>query len=390
MPAGTITLTNNSTAVSGSGTAFPTELKANDFLVAVVGGTTYTLGVKSVESATALTLTTTYGGPTTSGLAWTPIPNGTLVGITAQIAADTARAIRGLNYDKQNWQQVYSISGNITVTLPDGSTWTGPSWKYLSDNMATKVGGAVPIEQGGTGEITPAAALSKLGGLPISGGTSTGVLKSTSASYTITSSSGYAETGFQFPGSLLRLAYGFTENYGDYVFVTTVAGGTGTEKYFSMRQNGNFSTQGAISCVSLTQTSDEDKKDKITPIPDALSKLQHIDGVTFNWKESGLPSAGVIAQKLIEVLPEAVGSVFDDHAQYAQTEEVNEAGETVLVNKLIRPRDEAKRSYTVEYAGVVALLVAALKEEHHERMLLNARIEKLEIICSQSENLHNA
>ncbi|MFP2513964.1 phage tail fiber protein [Buttiauxella agrestis] len=162
MPAGTITLTNNSTAVTGSGTAFPTELKANDFLVAIVGGTTYTLGVKSVESATALTLTTAYGGPTSGGLAWTPIPNGTLVGITAQIAADTARAIRGLNYDKQNWQQVYSASGNITVTLPDGSTWTGPSWKYLSDNMATKVSGAVPIEQGGTGATNASGARTAL------------------------------------------------------------------------------------------------------------------------------------------------------------------------------------------------------------------------------------
>lgn len=163
MPSGTITLTNNSIAVTGSGTAFPTELKANDFLVAVVGGTTYTLGVKSVESATVLTLTTAYGGPTTSGLAWTPIPNGTLVGITAQIAADTARAIRGLNYDKQNWQQIYSASGNITVTLPDGSTWAGPSWKYLADNMATKVGGSVPVTQGGTGGNTPPTARAGLG-----------------------------------------------------------------------------------------------------------------------------------------------------------------------------------------------------------------------------------
>lgn len=160
MPAGTITLTNNSTAVTGSGTAFATELKANDFLVAIVGGTTYTLGVKSVESATALTLTTAYGGPTTGGLAWTPIPNSTLVGIPAQIAADTARAIRGLNYDKQNWQQVYSANGNISVSLPDGSNWEGPSWKYLSDNMVTKVGGAVPVNQGGTGssDVTTARA----------------------------------------------------------------------------------------------------------------------------------------------------------------------------------------------------------------------------------------
>jgi hypothetical protein len=163
MPAGTITLTNNSTAVTGAGTAFTTELKANDFIVVVVGGTTYTLGVSAIGSASALTLTTAYGGPTTSGLSWTPIPNGTLVGITAQIAADTARAIRGLNFDKANWQQVYSGSGNITVSLPDGSAFTGPSWKYLADNMATKVSGAVPVAQGGTGDTTAAGARANLG-----------------------------------------------------------------------------------------------------------------------------------------------------------------------------------------------------------------------------------
>lgn len=162
MPAGTITLTNNSTAVTGSGTAFATELKANDFLVAIVGGTTYTLGVKSVESATALTLTTAYGGPTAGGLAWTPIPNGTLVGITAQIAADTARAIRGLNYDKQNWQQVYSASGNITVTLPDDSTYTGPSWKGIAvkiDDKADKASLDNYAKKGANTDITKISGL---------------------------------------------------------------------------------------------------------------------------------------------------------------------------------------------------------------------------------------
>jgi len=139
MPAGTITLTNNSTAVLGAGTNFIAELKVNDFIVAVVGGTTYTLGVSAIGSATAITLTTAYGGPTVSGIAWTPIPNGTLVGITAQVAADTARAIRGLNFDKANWQQVYSSSGNITVTLPDGSAFTGPSWASLANNMENKL-----------------------------------------------------------------------------------------------------------------------------------------------------------------------------------------------------------------------------------------------------------
>lgn len=135
MPAGTIALTNNSTAVTGTGTSFTTELKPNDFLVAVVGGVTYTLGIKALASATSLTLNKAYDGPDASGLAWTPVPNGALVGITSQVAADVARAIRGLNMDKSNWQQIFSNSNNITVLLPDGSTFTGPSWLKVVDLM---------------------------------------------------------------------------------------------------------------------------------------------------------------------------------------------------------------------------------------------------------------
>ena len=139
MPAGTIALTNNSAAVTGTGTSFTSELKANDFVVVVVGGVTYTLGIKSVDSATALTLVSAYGGATISGLSWTPVPNATLVGITAQVAADVAKAIRGINLDKANWQQVYSASGNITVTLPDGSQYSGPSWNAVAGSVTGKM-----------------------------------------------------------------------------------------------------------------------------------------------------------------------------------------------------------------------------------------------------------
>lgn len=131
MPAGTIALSNNSTTVTGSGTSFTTELKANDFIIAIVGGVTYTLAVQSVNSATGVTLITAYNGPTASGVAWTALPNAAMVAIPAQTAADTARAIRGLNLDKQNWQQIFSGTGNVTVTLPDGSQYTGPAWGGL-------------------------------------------------------------------------------------------------------------------------------------------------------------------------------------------------------------------------------------------------------------------
>lgn len=163
MSAGTLTLTNNSDIVTGIGTSFATELAAGDFVVVTVGGVPYTLPVKSVESDTGLTLVSVFTGPTQSGAAWSAVPRVALNMVTAALVAQSAEALRGLNYDKQNWQQVYSASGNITVKLPDGSTYSGPSWKYLSDNMATKSGGAVPVNQGGTGSTTEEGARTNLG-----------------------------------------------------------------------------------------------------------------------------------------------------------------------------------------------------------------------------------
>lgn len=163
MSAGTLTLTNNSAAVMGSGTAFTTELAAGDFAVVTVGGIPYTLPVKTVNSNTSLTLVSNFTGPTQSGAAWSAIPRIAMNLVTAAVVAQAAEALRGLNYDKQNWQQVFSSPGMITVRLPDGSSFPGPSWKYMSDNMATKENGAVPINQGGTGANTVAGARTKLG-----------------------------------------------------------------------------------------------------------------------------------------------------------------------------------------------------------------------------------
>ncbi|NKG32507.1 hypothetical protein FVB43_20965 [Erwinia rhapontici] len=137
MPAGTIALTNNSSAATGTGTSFDTELNAGDFLSAVVGQVRYTLGIKSVDSATGITLIRPFNGPSTSGLAWTPIPRDVLVDTTAQIAADQGLVIRGFLLDKANWQQVFSDEDDITVTLPDGSQFQGPSWRKISELLAT-------------------------------------------------------------------------------------------------------------------------------------------------------------------------------------------------------------------------------------------------------------
>ncbi|MBV4366307.1 tail fiber domain-containing protein [Erwinia phyllosphaerae] len=181
MAAGKIIFINNSTAVTGTETGFKSDLTANDFIVTVIGGVTYTLGVKSVESDTALTLNTAFSGPTTSGVAWSAVANQALVGITAQLAADVAKAIRGLNLDKANWQGFYTATGDITINLPDGAQITGPSWPAMQKTLNGGISGraasgvnsditeltglktALSVEQGGTGATTEEDARTNLG-----------------------------------------------------------------------------------------------------------------------------------------------------------------------------------------------------------------------------------
>ncbi|MEH3883035.1 hypothetical protein [Enterobacter roggenkampii] len=132
MSAGTITITNGSAIVGGADTSFSTELESGDFIVTTVGGVSYTLPIMTVNSDTQLTLVSNFTGPTQAGAAWSAVPRVALNMVTAGLVAQSAEALRGLNYDKQNWQQVFSESGYITVRLPDGSTYPGPSWPYIA------------------------------------------------------------------------------------------------------------------------------------------------------------------------------------------------------------------------------------------------------------------
>jgi len=316
MSAGTIALTNNSAAVVGTGTAFTTDLKAGDFIVVIVGGVTYTLGVKTITSATALTLITAYGGPTATGNAWTAVPNATLVGITAQVAADVAKAIRGLNLDKANWQQVFSGTGTITVTLPDGSTYTGPAWSNITTSLAAKAAKgangditsltglttALSIPQGGTGAMTPATARTALGitpanigALPTAGGTMAGTVNST------TTAGGFVklaagQTGAN-PINTLGASYLNANQYmtidvcgtSTNIFTRLVTWNT-SFKVFGFYDNGNGTCDG-----TWVGGSDERFKGNIEDFTDGLVATLSCRHVTYN-KQDGSREIGVIAQ----------------------------------------------------------------------------------------------
>lgn len=154
MSAGTLTLTNKSAAVTGSGTAFTAELAAGDFAVVTVGGIPYSLPVKSVNSNTSLTLVSNFTGPTQAGAAWYAVPRVAMNLVTAALVTQGAEALRGLNYDKQNWQSIFSGTGNVTVKLPDGSEWTGPAWNSFKSAARADILGTVSQSNGNpTGAI---------------------------------------------------------------------------------------------------------------------------------------------------------------------------------------------------------------------------------------------
>lgn len=387
MPAGTITLTNGSTTVTGSGTTFTSELKVNDFIVTVIGGVTYTLGVQAIGLDTAVTLTTAFNGPTTSGAAWTAVPNATLVGITAQVGADVAKAIRGLNFEKANWQKIYSSDPSVTVNLPDLTQFSGPSWGYMAAQYANKantsdvltkadnlggltdkaaartnlgfVDGALPIALGGTGTKSKTDAWTALATYGTVAGTAAqgndsrlntinGKTGGTISSAVLVSGTADALTfrptnsSTESSGNVRSIGMNFNQVTGTVASTFEyylVSGQYHSLRFIIDQATYSFRGTGVATAVSWTSTSDIRLKKNIKSIESALDKILSLDGFTYEIR--GEPSAGVSAQALKEVLPEAVVLVGD----------VKDEDDNIISDSL-----------GVNYGALTALVLQATKE----------------------------
>lgn len=99
---------------------------------------------------------------------------------------------------------------------------------------------------------------------------------------------------------------------------------------------------GTITCTDLNSASDINLKENIHQIKDPLEKVMQINGVGFRWKDTKEAAIGVIAQDVEEVIPE-----------------------------LVHQSDHIK---TVNYNGLIGVLIEAIKEQQRQIIELRAQI----------------
>ena len=110
---------------------------------------------------------------------------------------------------------------------------------------------------------------------------------------------------------------------------------------FKVDNSGNATATG-----NVTAYSDARLKTNVNTINDALSIVGKLRGVSFDWKESGKRSIGVIAQEVEKVLPELV-----------------------LTSQVLDPTGESEVK-SVDYGKIVSVLINAINE-------LKAEVDKL-------------
>jgi hypothetical protein len=79
---------------------------------------------------------------------------------------------------------------------------------------------------------------------------------------------------------------------------------------------GDIKVTGIVTAGDFNSTSDRKLKTNIQPITNPIEKVLQISGVSFNWKESGKPTLGVIAQEIELVLPELVSDTDPKTVNY--------------------------------------------------------------------------
>ena len=125
------------------------------------------------------------------------------------------------------------------------------------------------------------------------------------------------------------------------VTIATNATSANTASTIVARDGSGDFTAGTITATDFNSTSDIKLKENIKTVENSLNTLTQLRGVSFDWKETGKGSYGVIAQELEEILPDLVKN-----------------GEVKSVN----------------YNGLIGVLIEAVKELSEEVKELKKKV----------------
>ena len=284
------------------------------------------IAATAVPTVDMFQITNTGYGVTTAGVNASQI---TYIGGAAAIEADASRI-------------------DITPGTTTGGTWngfrvvpaaaatTGVTYNALKFDVITAGAGTDNIMYVGTGYDN---IINYNGNTVISG---TGMVANTSLGTGTANSTTYLRGD----GTWATIAAGATlsddtiTNATFYVGLATSTTGSWLNAYTSSTKLYFNPSTGALSATAFNSLSDSNLKTNVNTINNSSDVLSQIRGVSFNWKDNGKKSYGVIAQEIESVLPE-----------------------------LVETNDKDIKS--VNYSAIIAFLIESNKE-------LQKRIEALE------------
>ena len=221
-----------------------------------------------------------------------------------------------------------NLAGFTTSISPPANLSVG----IITASSVINVGTGLTLSSSGINVTGVVTATSFFG----SGANLTGVGIGTNGSVNTTgiiTASSFVGDGSGLTGAGSTVFIDTTTNQEFFPLFTATTSGTITASGISTSKLTYNPSTGAVTAVDFNSTSDINLKENIHTVGNALEITEQLRGVSFDWKETGKGSYGVIAQELEEALPELV-----------------KQGEVKSVN----------------YNGIIGVLIEAVKELSNE------------------------
>ena len=174
----------------------------------------------------------------------------------------------------------------------------------------------------------------------------TGTLNVNQLSVTgVVTASAFFGNGSGLTGAGSTVADDTSTNQNFFPIFTSITSGTITASKVSSTKLTFNPFSGNLSATDFNSTSDINLKENIRTLEDPIEKIIQLNGVSFDWKDTHNSSIGVIAQEVEKVFPELV-------------------------------KTEDKKS--VNYNGLIGVLIEGMKEQQKQINILMNKIKTLE------------